>query len=249
VSETLALPESRYIVVRSPVEEMETHGEYEPQLRIDFWFSCSYCTMCEAEARGIGFSIDHYEPQAARPDLSNVYSNLMYSCVVCNSFKWKWNPPSSARAANLRFFKADVDDASDHFTVDGNELRGRTLIGNFTIEALDLNRKTLVRIREIRANLAESLEEIAFGIRALKGSQLDKMSNAQKMRFGLAAHEMEADSRGVDLMLRKFCSSELLDEDDETKERTKMRRAHLRAWRVQFPDPWWPESKAKKTAT
>jgi hypothetical protein len=32
-------------------------------------------------------TIDHYEPQKARPELTNCYDNLMYCCDDCNMLK------------------------------------------------------------------------------------------------------------------------------------------------------------------
>jgi HNH endonuclease len=72
------------LVVRSVVEPVEHYDEYRQVLRFDFFYSCAYCTMTESEARGIRFTIDHYEPQSARRDLVNEYSNLLYACDTCN---------------------------------------------------------------------------------------------------------------------------------------------------------------------
>ncbi len=134
---------SKYIVVRSAVPSREPYTEYLRELRIDFWFSCAYCTMCEAEAQAIAFSIDHYEPQTARTDLICTYSNLMYACTICNSFKQNVTPPACARAAGYRFFKADQDDASEHFVLEGETIRPLTNVGKLTISALNLNRPVL----------------------------------------------------------------------------------------------------------
>jgi uncharacterized protein (TIGR02646 family) len=250
VSQKSSVISTKYVVVRTPVEEKGDHREYREELRIDFWFTCAYCTISEAEARGIGFEIDHYEPESSRPELATVYSNLMYACEHCNSTKWMTCPPPKARADGRRFFKADEDDASDHFALaDDDSILGTTAVGDFTVKMLELNRGALVRLREIRRRIAEGAEEIAFGLRALKGIRIDAMSAQQKLRFGFAKHEMESDSLKIDEVLMGLCHSELLDTDDDKEEHSQQRRAHLQAWRVQYPDPWWPKRKGRKSST
>jgi hypothetical protein len=49
----------------------------KPGFRNDFFYSCAYCTMSEAEAQATRFTVDHYEPKNAQPDLINAYDNLM----------------------------------------------------------------------------------------------------------------------------------------------------------------------------
>jgi hypothetical protein len=73
----------RELVTRSAVPTDMKYPGYRQHLRCDFFFSCAYCTMTEAEAQAIRMTIDHYEPRGARPDLENDYANLMYACDTC----------------------------------------------------------------------------------------------------------------------------------------------------------------------
>jgi 5-methylcytosine-specific restriction endonuclease McrA len=75
------------LVTRSYVEPTKDYLEYVEHLRHDFFYSCAYCTITEHEAETINFNIDHYEPKSLRPDLTNEYSNLMYACRFCNTYK------------------------------------------------------------------------------------------------------------------------------------------------------------------
>jgi len=77
------------LVVRSPVTPGLPYREYKEILRDDFLWSCAYCTVSEFEAQTIRMTIDHYEPQSARPDLKDDYRNLMYCCDDCNSLREK----------------------------------------------------------------------------------------------------------------------------------------------------------------
>ena len=81
-------------VKRSAVGPVRSHREYLQILRKDFYYSCAYCTLTEFEAQGYSFEVDHYEPQSARPELVNVYENLMYSCECCNRNKSDLDPPA-----------------------------------------------------------------------------------------------------------------------------------------------------------
>jgi HNH endonuclease len=102
----------------------------------------------EAEAAAVRFTIDHYEPTSARPDLENEYNNLMYACDPCNTRKGDRYPPLAARAEGVRFFRPDEDVHSDHFELTGVRLKGKSKTGEYTVVALDLNRYMLNKLRE-----------------------------------------------------------------------------------------------------
>src|SRR4051812_645405 len=89
--------ERRTLVQRSQVAPDLPYGAYRQVIRYDFFYTCAYCTMSEAEAQAIRFCIDHYEPRSARPDLERNYTNLMYACDECNMRKGDRCPPESAR--------------------------------------------------------------------------------------------------------------------------------------------------------
>ena len=85
-------PDNNELITRSPdVPAGRPYIEYRKWLRYDFLYSCA-CTMSEAEAQAIRFTIDHYEPVSARPELKNDYDNLMYCCDECNSRKGDRTP-------------------------------------------------------------------------------------------------------------------------------------------------------------
>ena len=156
------------LVIRSVVATGLPYAEYRQILRQDFFHSCAYCTMSEAEATAIRFTIDHYEPRHARPDLVNEYGNLMYACDECNKRKGDRSPPLAARANGFRFFRPDADTHTDHFQLNGMRLEGRTPIGEFSIAAIDLNRLSLRKLRDIRQRLTRCDELVAEGVLALR---------------------------------------------------------------------------------
>ncbi len=55
------------------------------------------------------------------------------------------------------------------------------------------------------------MDEIAFGLRALRGIPVDRIPPTQRMKFRFTHHEVESDTAGVDAALRDLCRSELVD--------------------------------------
>lgn len=63
----------------------KNYSAYRGWLRDEFTFRCVYCLIREEWGRLTGeFDLDHFQPQATRPDLSTDYENLVYSCHTCN---------------------------------------------------------------------------------------------------------------------------------------------------------------------
>ncbi|MCI0460791.1 MAG: HNH endonuclease [Gemmataceae bacterium] len=70
-------------------EGYKHYEEYKPWLRDDFTFRCVYCLERELwyPDRAASFSVDHVEPQTEAPHRVCDYTNLVYACTRCNSFK------------------------------------------------------------------------------------------------------------------------------------------------------------------
>ena len=64
------------------------YQRYREWLRDEFAFRCVYCLDREVwrDMRS-RMHIDHFQPQALRPDLECDYSNLLYLCPACNGLK------------------------------------------------------------------------------------------------------------------------------------------------------------------
>jgi hypothetical protein len=241
------------LVARSEVPPGRPYTDYQRWLRKDFFFSCAYCTMTEAEAQAIRFTIDHYEPRKVRPDLTNVYENLMYSCDECNSRKGDRCPPASARANGIRFFRPDHDLRRDHFRGSGERLEAESDIGKYSIETLDLNRKLLRTLRSIRDRLTGSREHIEGGVMALRRFPIDRLpprvkaAAAQYINESLAIKaELEND---IDLLLQNYAKSPLLEDDvdEEDRARALERKSWLKETQALYPGSWrGPRKKRKK---
>lgn len=62
-----------------------SYPSYREWLRDEFKFRCVYCLIREEWGRLVGeFDLDHFVPQAKRPELSTEYENLVYACHTCN---------------------------------------------------------------------------------------------------------------------------------------------------------------------
>ena len=176
--------------------------------------------MTEAEAQAIRFVIDHYEPRKARPDLVHEYANLMYSCDECNVRKGDRCPPPEARANDYRFFRPDQDVYQEHFQINGIRIKPKSNVGNYSIEALDLNRLVLRRLRGIRERLTKCDDLVAQGVLGLRKFHIDRLPPRVKgsavraiNQAGSVAGQMADD---IDSLLRKHARSELIDLEPES---------------------------------
>ncbi|HOI56797.1 MAG TPA: HNH endonuclease domain-containing protein [Phycisphaerae bacterium] len=162
---------------RRDVPYRSNYQDYKEDLRIDFHYTCAYCTTSENEARGLDFQIDHYLPQSGHPDLKQCYLNLVYSCRHCNRNKSAWDPRLSDWRDDDVLFRSDVLAWGDHFEEDGEVLWAKTPIGVRTDEVLRLNRGSLKRIRELREIRNAASKIINNHLASLKrlGRQLDRL--------------------------------------------------------------------------
>ncbi|UFW91071.1 HNH endonuclease [Bradyrhizobium barranii] len=240
------------LIVRSTDPKFDDYREYKPLLRKDFFHSCAYCTMTEAEAQAIRFTIDHYEPQKARPDLVLAYHNLMYACDECNLRKSDRSPPESARKDGYRFFCADIDEFQDHFEQSEVRINPKTKIADYTIESLDLNRAALRRLRELRKRLWDCEEAVMQGILALRGAHLDRLPPKLRGQILTAIRGAQGAAASIaneiDKVLHTLTKSDLIDEDPESEARAKERALKLDGWKALHPGSWRGPRKTKKKA-
>ena len=228
------------------------YREYKPYLRKDFWYACAYCTMTESEAEAIRFTVDHYEPQSVRPELKDVYENLMYACDECNVRKGNLCPSEEMRRDGKRFFRADQDLRGEHFELDGSEVKGKTSVGEYTRLAVDLNRGTLVRLRELRRRLIDDDGYVGEGVRALASFAVDRISPEIRAK-ALAAINKTLEAIGkaysdMDEALLEMSKSQLLvdEKTEEDRRANRERLAKLREMDGLYPQAWQRRKTNKK---
>jgi hypothetical protein len=235
---------ARQLIVRSQVPAGKPYNEYRATLRWDFFYSCAYCTMTEAEAQAIRFTIDHYEPSSACPDLENNYENLMYACDECNLRKGDRYPPAGARVAGYRFFRPDHDFRDEHFEQSDLRLEPKTKTGQFSIEALDLNRHSLRRLRDIRDRLLGALQSVEAGVLMLRRFPIDQLPPPIRGRVIRAVRQAENTQAKimdeVDTLLREYARSPLLDQEDVVgaEARRRERLDSLKSIEALHPGVW-----------
>lgn len=230
------------MVVRSAVTPGRPYTEYALDLRRDFIHSCAYCTITEAEAQSINFTIDHYEPRSGRPDLTDEYGNLMYCCNWCNLYKGDRFPPPAARAAGHRFFRCDEELFDDHFELKGLNLGPKSNAGDYTIHAVALNRAQLRKLRELRQRLTACHAQVAQGIFALRNVRVDQLPpNIRARVLALIRTAQDTQSRlqhEIDEMLREHARSPFLDLRAESEEDRKKREEDLKTIQGLYAGNW-----------
>jgi hypothetical protein len=226
------------VVIRSDVQKKKNYADYRDDLRFDFWYSCAYCNLCESEAMGIGFEIDHYLPTEHFQQLVSDYNNLFWSCEKCNNYKSDYFPDKEQIDKGNYIIRADEDDQSNHMYLENYIMKQKTGTGNFNIEILILNRKMLQRIRKIREKISDAVEFIAFGVPTLKKVKLDFFKKPrQRILFLKILDDMKdkLDSlftEDFNNLFRQFAKSPLLDKDPDHKKNVKNRREFLKNQKV-----------------
>lgn len=72
-------------VRRTGIKARARYSAYKGELRTDFNYACGYCGTSDCYSGGrAGFHIDHFAPKSKFGTLRNEYSNLVYSCPICN---------------------------------------------------------------------------------------------------------------------------------------------------------------------
>jgi 5-methylcytosine-specific restriction endonuclease McrA len=230
------------LVVRSQVPSTKHYREYKRYLRRDFFFCCGYCTLSEAESQGLRMTIDHYEPRTARPELENDYNNLMYACDECNIRKGSLSPPPEARQDGYRFFRPDQDVRADHFERKGVRVEHKTTTGEWSILSLSLNRKSLLRLRELRKQLSDCDGFVEGGIQALKAFKMDRLPPHIRLQAIKAKNSVTAMgenlAKEITEILARHARSPLLDALEDSDPDDADRLAKMKSVEALHPDNW-----------
>jgi uncharacterized protein (TIGR02646 family) len=129
------------------------YREFRPHVRRDFNQQCAYCLFEELLLGGMdNCELDHFRPKSRFPSLVIDFYNLYYSCHPCNKIKLdKW-PDEALEAKGITLVDLCRDEFQTHFGVDAEgNWEGTTPSGRYTIDALKLNRRHLVKLRRLLA--------------------------------------------------------------------------------------------------
>jgi hypothetical protein len=138
------------------------YSYYRPFIREDFHECCAYCLLHEFAAAGRdNFELDHFCPKSKEQfaDLIDEYTNIYYSCHVCNHYKGATWPSAELLDRGFRFIDTCREDFSTHFITDPTGYwKPITTAAQYTEKRLRLNRSHLVEIRAMLDELADLAE-------------------------------------------------------------------------------------------
>src|SRR5262249_40637577 len=134
---------------------------------------------------------------------------------------------------------------SEHFLTNGIRIEYKTNVGYFTIEALDLNRLTLRKLREIRQRLTNCASLVSQGIMGLRTLRIDQLHPSVRGRAVtlMKGAEQVADNLEdkIDAVLKAYAKSDLLADladDPEGETRARERVARLSDFKHMYPGSW-----------
>lgn len=117
--------------------------------------ACEYC--CSQEEFSVGpFCLDHIVPESAGG--AGTLQNLAFACPGCNGHKGaKTVALDPASGEFVRLFNPRKDAWRDHFSWSNDQclVVGLTPVGRATVEALQINRAGVVRLRRVLAAAGE----------------------------------------------------------------------------------------------
>jgi len=108
---------------------------------------CAYC-QSRQDLMGVTFEVDHIIPESAGGPTS--LQNLCLSCPTCNRYKARRLTAQDPISGNVVPLFHPLKQAwTEHFTWsgDGTKVIGLTSVGRATVEALQMNRPTIVQLR------------------------------------------------------------------------------------------------------
>ena len=130
-------------VRRKPSPRASKYQDHKISLREDFNERCGYCSDSDLYyGNEMGYHIDHFAPKSKFKELVNDYTNLVYSCPICNvakSNKWIGNKREPSHNGLEGFVDPCSDEFDEHLWRDEIGLiKAYTPVGKYMIENLCL---------------------------------------------------------------------------------------------------------------
>lgn len=131
----------KHIRIEKP-PNFSSYRKYKPFLRKEFNYQCVYCNRNESSSENDSkrlFSVDHYLPKSSYPHFEKTYSNLFYSCMMCNSRKGVHDSKSLVNIFTKKIILNPCDhNIEEHLIKKENEWKHLSKEGEFTIKRLSL---------------------------------------------------------------------------------------------------------------
>ncbi len=133
------------------------YADYKDWLRDEFDFRCVYCLRREAWGpRRAVWAVEHLVPRKDRKDLATVYSNLVFACATCNSWKSTDRMPDPCKTAYGELVSVDAEGR-----ITATKPKGRTLIKVARLndeDCTEWRRKMIHLIRNYRLHEPEEYQ-------------------------------------------------------------------------------------------
>jgi hypothetical protein len=125
---------------------------YKPFLREDFEYRCVYCDVHENELGGPRiYTVEHFKPKSIFTELETTYTNLLYGCAICNTYKGNDWPSNDPLADGKGYIDPCDHDYADHIALSPeSKFEGQTDVGRYMIKRMHLNRPQLITVRKDR---------------------------------------------------------------------------------------------------
>ncbi|HET7504475.1 MAG TPA: HNH endonuclease [Kofleriaceae bacterium] len=195
IAQLLAAPIERNHAPLARAQHDRAYEQFRACLRWEFAFACPFCLLHEAQVCPAGaagsaqYWIEHIEPQSDRPDLRNVYSNVVYACRRCNLAR---RSRPRVDSAGRRLLDPCSDIWAVHFLHQGDELCAQTSDAAYTLEAYDLNCPEKVALRRDRREAIDEAMHVLATVPALLDQLMTGIdfqgSQEQRLRLELAEH-------------------------------------------------------------
>jgi len=132
-------------------DSVSKYRDFKPYLREEAEMKCVYCATSEGYLGGSdSYHVEHFRPKslAQFESLLKEYSNLFYTCAICNRFKsndWPSDPNDLTIAC---YIDPNLHNYNEFFTInDDFSISGTNVASRYMVERVNLNRTQLINVR------------------------------------------------------------------------------------------------------
>lgn len=166
------------------------YSDWKPKLAEEAEYQCVYCAIHESNFGGIrNFHVEHFRPKSNSrfSHLIDDFTNLYYSCSICNCFKgndWPSDPPANKGDNVIHYPEPSSVDYSILFKQEiDSKLIGETLAGKYLVQKLYLNRPQLILERRSHGLMVAMKMEARKLQAMVKRVEKSDISEAEKREF------------------------------------------------------------------
>lgn len=193
------------------------YREYKQYLRPLFRQRCAYCQTHDDHLGGIEhMTVDHFRPRRHK-DLIHTWTNLYYSCSVCNEHYKRDHPDADEEERGIRFMDVCEEDPAAQICLVRErrsrsycKARGKTAVGHYTVRTLHFNFRLGLRDywRTIEANARTARSDLRQADKILSSARrlLQRFGVSDDLRETMAHAQKVKDSieqRLIELLARR----------------------------------------------